>query len=108
MLWLSEAAVHTTGINWASVLTIICSVCVVVGGLIVWVSKQISNNIAIAVTSAIDKFHLAVVNVLDTRLTKVEGKQDSMNIKLEDQASSLRDLKNTRGRDKSNDPNNGG
>jgi len=103
MIWLADATVHTSGINWASVLTIICSVCAIVGGIIVFVSRQISNNIAVAVTTAIDRFHLAVVTVLDTRLTKVEGKQDVMNTKLEDQAGTLRDLKNTRGRDRGND-----
>jgi hypothetical protein len=61
-------AVHTTGINWASVTTIVASI---LGGMSIIIgifAKLISNQI----TGGINKFRIDVVNSLDTRLTILE------------------------------------
>jgi phage-related protein len=95
-MFLADPAVHTTGVNWVSVITITCTIAVVVGGLFAYVARHVTNSVTRTITAAINNFHLSVVSVLTTRLTVVETKQDDMNQKLED-------LKNTKGRDKEND-----
>lgn len=83
------AAVHTTGINWASVLTISATVIGALGIIIAGCSKYISKQLTHAITDAIYKFQISVVNVIATRLAVVETKVDL--------------LLNTKDRDKSND-----
>lgn len=72
---LTDAAVHTTGINWTSVLTIIVSIVTLLSILGAIVGKYIANQI----TNAISRFQDAVVDKLDNRLTIVETKLDTLN-----------------------------
>lgn len=65
---LAAQVVHTTGINWASVLTIILTVVTLVSFIVGFTSRYLGNRI----TGSIDKFRIEVVSQLDTRLTKVE------------------------------------
>jgi len=66
--------VHTSGINWASVLTITGSVITVVTIVFGFIARLVSNQI----TSAINKFRIEVVTKLDIRLTHVEQKLDDI------------------------------
>lgn len=65
---LAETVVHTTGVNWMSVLTIIGGVVAIMSTIITAVALFISGKI----TAAINLFRIQVVNQLDLRLTKVE------------------------------------
>jgi ABC-type lipoprotein release transport system permease subunit len=65
---LGQAAVHTTGINWGSVITIIASICTIIAILGALIGKYVAGKI----TSAINEFRIAVVDQLDTRLKGVE------------------------------------
>jgi hypothetical protein len=65
---LTQAAVHTEGINWESVAAIVSIVITVVGGIFGIIARMVSNRI----TTAIDRFRIEVVGQLDTRLTRVE------------------------------------
>jgi hypothetical protein len=65
---MSVAAIHTAGVNWASVAAIAGSVAAIMSIIIGLFAKLISSQI----TTAIDKFRIEVVNKLDTRLTAAE------------------------------------
>jgi hypothetical protein len=67
---LAQATVHTTGVNWESVIAIVASTIVILSAMIGAFAKIISDRI----TSAINRFRLDVVNQLDNRLTAVETK----------------------------------
>jgi predicted cation transporter len=77
MLWVADA-VHTTGINWESVTTIIVGIVTtisIIGGLFI---KYLSQQIKDGIVSAIDRFRIDVINKLDLRLTTVESKLDNI------------------------------
>lgn len=74
-MFLAQATVHTSGINWESVITIIASICAIVAVLGGFASKYVAGKI----TAAIREFQVAVVAKLDTRLTTVEDKLDRLN-----------------------------
>lgn len=88
-MFLAEATVHTSGVNWLSVATIVSAIVVPLGLMFAFLARSMAKYIANSITRAIDGFHIAVVTVLDTRLTRVE--------------QAVTDLKNTQGRDTSND-----
>jgi zinc transporter ZupT len=67
--------VHTTGVNWQSVLAITASIVTLLSILGAVVGRYIASKI----TSSISKFQDAVVDKLDTRLTIVETKLDTLN-----------------------------
>lgn len=66
--------VHTTGINWESVIAIVAAIVTVMSIVIGVIGKMIGNQI----TSAINKFRLDVVAQLDNRLTSVEQKLNDL------------------------------
>jgi hypothetical protein len=61
-------AVRTTGINWASVLTIICSIVGALAIIFAFMAKLVTN----AVTTSIDKFRIEVIAKMDVRLSILE------------------------------------
>lgn len=61
--------VHTTGIDWASVLTTIGSIIVIVTALFAVFTNYIGNRI----THAIDRLRIEVIAGLDTRVTRLEA-----------------------------------
>ena len=71
----ATSVVHTTGVNWQSVLTITGSIVTLLTILGALVGRYIANRI----TAAIATFQNAVVSKLDTRLTIVETKLDTLN-----------------------------
>lgn len=70
----TTTTVHTAGINWESVITIIGSVVTILAVVGALVSRAIGNKI----TAAIHEFQIAVIDKLDTRLTQVEDKLDDI------------------------------
>jgi hypothetical protein len=86
---IAETAVRTVGINWASVITIICSIVGALAIIFGFIAKYISRTLTQAITDSINVFRISVVQELANRLTIVETKVDV--------------LINTRGRDKAND-----
>jgi hypothetical protein len=86
---IAQTAVHTVGINWPSVITIICSIVAALGVIFGFLARAVTKSLSRAITDAIRDFQISVVNLLATRLSIVETKVDL--------------LVNTRGRDKSND-----
>lgn len=68
------STVHTTGINWESVFTIIGSIVTVLAIVGALATRTIGNKI----TAAIHEFQITVINKLDTRLTQVEDKLDDI------------------------------
>ena len=86
---LAETTVHTSGVNWASVILIVCSI---VGSLAIIfgaIARYATHTLSRSTTDAINQFRIDVVAALVTRLTVVETKVDV--------------LLNTKGRDKTND-----
>lgn len=71
---IAVAAVHTTGVNWVSVIAICVGVATLMSLIIGIFAKVISGQI----TSAIDRFRNEVVNMLEHRLTVVEVKVDNL------------------------------
>jgi hypothetical protein len=69
-------AVHTTGINWASVLTIICAVVGALALIFGALARIITKSITRSITDAINQFRIDVVAALVTRLSVVEAKVD--------------------------------
>jgi BMFP domain-containing protein YqiC len=67
--------VHTSGINWASVAAITTAVVLVMSTIFATVARYVSSQ----VTGAINKLRVDVINKLDTRLTAVETKLDTVN-----------------------------
>jgi hypothetical protein len=61
-------AVHTTGINWPSVLTIVCAIVGALAIIFGVIARAVSNS----VTSAIDHFRIEVITKMDTRLALLE------------------------------------
>ena len=82
-------AVHTVGINWASVITIICSIVGALAIIFGMIARFVTKSLSRTITEAINQFRLSVVSELANRLTIVETKVDV--------------LINTKGRDKAND-----
>jgi hypothetical protein len=72
MIFQAIATVHTTGVNWTSVVTIVGSVCVILGAMGTVIARYVSGQ----VTSAINVFRVDVVSKLDNRLSAVESKLD--------------------------------
>ena len=62
--------VKTTGVNWTSVVTIVCSTIVALSVVFGFLTRMLSGRI----TGAIDKFRIEVVSQLDLRLTAVESR----------------------------------
>jgi hypothetical protein len=62
------AAVHTVGINWASVVTIVASVVVIMTAML----GVLARYVAAKITSAIDKFRIEAFEPLEGRVTVVE------------------------------------
>jgi hypothetical protein len=64
--------VHTSGINWASVLTIVCSIvgalAIVFGFITRFAAKYISREI----TASIDKLRVEIVSKMETRISLLE------------------------------------
>lgn len=81
--------VHTSGVNWASVLTIVCSLVAAMGIVFGFLAKWITTSLNRTITDSINVFRISVVSELANRLTVVETKVDL--------------LLNTKNRDKSND-----
>jgi pyruvate/oxaloacetate carboxyltransferase len=80
-MFLATAAVHTTGINWTSVLTIVVSILsgiAVLSAGLASVVRSSSRQVATTITAAINQFRIDVVNQLDVRLTAVETKMDDI------------------------------
>lgn len=68
MLAGTTTVVHTTGINWESVATIVAAVVGALTALITIVGRYLSNRI----TGAIDKFRVDVIGRMDTRISLLE------------------------------------
>jgi hypothetical protein len=81
--------VHTSGVNWASVLTIVCSLVAALGIIFGAIAKYVTSSLTRSTAEAIQRFQLSVVSTLATRLSVLETKVDL--------------LLNTKNRDKSND-----
>lgn len=60
--------VHTTGVNWASVTTIIVGITLVMTTILGVLAKYIANRVA----GSINQLRIDVVDKLDTRLSVVE------------------------------------
>jgi hypothetical protein len=61
-------AVHTVGINWASVITIICSIVAALAIIFAFIARLVTG----AVTNSIDKFRIEVISKMDVRLSILE------------------------------------
>lgn len=68
MLAADVPVVHTTGVNWASVITIIGAIVVIMSAVFALLAWYVTTRI----TGGIDKFRIEVVDKLDSRLIKVE------------------------------------
>lgn len=67
--------VHTTGINWISVTTIIVGITVVMSALLSVIARYIANR----VTDSINRLRIDVVDKIDTRLSVVEKTLELIN-----------------------------
>jgi hypothetical protein len=65
---LAQTAVHTVGINWSSVLTIICSVVGAMAVIFAFIARLVTS----AVTNSIDKFRIEVIAKMEVRLSILE------------------------------------
>lgn len=65
------AAVHTVGINWDSVLTIVSAVVVIMTA----VFSVLARYVAMKITGSIDKFRIESFDPLESRVTQVEARQ---------------------------------
>ena len=78
----ADATVHTSGINWESLITVVCSVVlatsVIVGGFIRWQSRTVTN----AVNGLADK----LVERLETKenVAKLSREVGELRIRIED------------------------
>jgi hypothetical protein len=70
MITEAVTTVHTSGINWPSVVAIVSGTVVFLSIIVGAFAKIISDRI----TNAINKFRIDVINQLDNRLTAVETK----------------------------------
>ncbi len=66
------ASVHTTGINWASVITIVCSVVGALAIIFAAITRFFARYISDRITGAIDKLRLDVLAQMDKRVTILE------------------------------------
>ena len=64
--------VHTTGINWASVVTIVCSVVGALAIIFAAITRFFAKYISDRITGAIDKLRLDVLAQMDKRVTILE------------------------------------
>jgi hypothetical protein len=71
-MWLATASVHTTGINWASTLTIVCAVVGALGIIFTAVTRFFARYISDRITNSIDKLRLDVLAKMDKRVTILE------------------------------------
>lgn len=72
---LSEAAVHTTGINWESVAVIATAVLAISGAFTAWVGRQIThaiNDLSVVLQAKLESKD--VVQGIEHRLTILEVK----------------------------------
>jgi hypothetical protein len=69
---LAQTAVHTTGINWASVLTIVCAVVGALAIIFTAVTRFFARYISDRITGSIDKLRLDVLAKMDKRVTILE------------------------------------
>ncbi len=72
MISVLATTVQTSGINWASVLTIICSIVVSTSIILGFVMKFVANTIATQVTSSIDHLRIDVLAKMDLRISLLE------------------------------------
>lgn len=72
--------VHTSGINWQSVIAIVGGTITIMSIVFGLFAKVISDKI----TNAINKFRIDVVTQLDLRLTSVEAKLNGIRNKQEE------------------------
>jgi hypothetical protein len=70
---LLATTVHTAGINWASVLTIISSTVVALSIVLGFAIRFFAKYIANQVTTAIDKLRLDVLAAMDKRIAVLEA-----------------------------------
>ena len=63
--------VHTTGINWDSVVTIVASVVVIMTTVFGLLARYVATKIA----GAVDKFRIEAFDPLESRVSAVENKQ---------------------------------
>jgi hypothetical protein len=68
---LAIATVRTAGINWASVLTIVSAVVVIMTAVLGLLTRYVASK----VTGSIDKFRIEVFDPLEGRVTAVEARQ---------------------------------
>jgi hypothetical protein len=61
---LTQAVMHTTGVNWESIGTLLACITAVFGVL--------ARLITLAITRAIDRFRIEVVDKLDKRMIAIE------------------------------------
>jgi hypothetical protein len=64
----TQLPVHTVGINWSSVLTIVGSVVVIMSTVLGFLAKLIT----VAITKAIDKLRIDVIDGMEKRLSLLE------------------------------------
>ena len=67
---LADTVVHTTGINWESVGTIIAATVAAMSFIFGLSARYVSGRI----TTAIDKFRIDVISKMDTRISILEEK----------------------------------
>lgn len=66
--------VHTSGVNWESVVVIAASVVTLVGAFTAWIGRQIKHSIDDLSTTLLAKLETKeVVNGINTRLTVLES-----------------------------------
>lgn len=70
---LTSAAVHTTGINWDSVATIVTSIVTAISLIGGFMIKRFAKYLGDRIDRAIDKLRIDPIGKLDTRLVRVEA-----------------------------------
>lgn len=78
---LSTAVVHTTGINWGSILAITVSVTAVLGTVIGFVvkaadrrAKTFSDDLGAAISRGLETFRKEYFDPMNLRLARIEGR----------------------------------
>lgn len=67
--------VHTTGINWASVLTITCSVIVALSIILGFIVRAGAKYIANRITGSIDEFSIKVIQPMAIDIASLKAMQ---------------------------------
>lgn len=73
----AAATVHTSGINWESVITIVGSVVTVLSVVFGLIARSVSHYVANKITQAIDKLRIDVIDSMDKRVTSLEAFRES-------------------------------